>query len=77
MGVTVKPSELRGKSEKELAKHVEELKESLFQMKMKKAAGALKQTADVRNTKKDIARILTVLKEGTYAEDKGRKSRKQ
>ncbi|MCL2311415.1 MAG: 50S ribosomal protein L29 [Firmicutes bacterium] len=40
-----------------------ELKKELFNLRFQVAAGQLKNTMRIRNVKKSIARVLTVLKE--------------
>jgi len=71
----VKPSDVRGKPVKELEKQVDELRVQLFQLRMRMAAGAHKQTADLKKKKKETARILTILREKSHEENKSRKSR--
>ncbi|MBU2539976.1 50S ribosomal protein L29 [Patescibacteria group bacterium] len=58
----MKASELKKKNKKELEKDLEKLKENLSGLRFKLAANKLKNVREVRNIKKDIARILTILK---------------
>lgn len=58
----MKLSELNAKSEKELMVMINEKKGALFGLKLQLSVGQLAKTADIRNTKKDIARIFTCLK---------------
>ena len=56
-------AELRGLSGKELNAQVLELKEELFNLLFQSATGQLQSTARLREVRKDIARIYTVLQE--------------
>jgi len=58
----MKTSELRKKSKNELEKNLLELREDLSNLLFKLAANKLKNVREIRNIKKDIARILTILK---------------
>lgn len=53
--------ELKMKSKEELQKLLETLKDSLRSMRFKHSTGELKNTSQIMATKKDIARILTLL----------------
>ena len=55
--------ELRGLSQKELAKKESELKKELFDLRFQAATGQLEQTARLNEVKKQIARIKTVQSE--------------
>lgn len=57
------PAELRGLSGKELNDQVVALKEELFNLRFQSATGQLQNTARLREVRKDIARIYTVLQE--------------
>ncbi|MGA1846804.1 50S ribosomal protein L29 [Deferribacter abyssi] len=59
----MKASELRKLSIDELRKKERELKEDLFRLKFKLATGDLENTAQIRETRRDIARIKTILRE--------------
>ncbi|BAI81219.1 50S ribosomal protein L29 [Deferribacter desulfuricans SSM1] len=59
----MKASELRKLSIDELKKKELELKENLFRLRFKLATGDLENTAQIRETRKDIARIKTILRE--------------
>ncbi|WIY83189.1 50S ribosomal protein L29 [Propionimicrobium sp. PCR01-08-3] len=56
-------TELRGLSGKELNDQVLALKEELFNLRFQSATGQLESTARLREVRKDIARIYTVLQE--------------
>jgi large subunit ribosomal protein L29 len=59
----VKPSEIRQMSIEERLKKLEELRLELLKLKMQAKMGLLKDTARIRNIKRDIARILTIINE--------------
>lgn len=63
----MKARELRELSEEELYSKEEELKDQLFKLKFQHAIGKLENEMKLRNIKKDIARIETILRE----KDKG------
>ena len=56
-------AELRGLSRAELNTKVTELKEELFTLRFQSATGQLESHGRLRATRKDIARIYTVLQE--------------
>ena len=58
----MKASELRQKSKSELQKLLQDNREKLRQLRFDLAAGKVKNVREVRKIKKDIARILTILK---------------
>lgn len=55
--------EIRALSDEELNEKVYLLKEELFHLRRRKAVGQLEHGEQVRLVRKDIARILTVIKE--------------
>ena len=59
----MKASELRDKSDEELEQLEEQMQDELFRMKMKHYTGQLQNVAGLESTRKDIARIKTVLRE--------------
>ncbi|NLA28087.1 MAG: 50S ribosomal protein L29 [Propionibacterium sp.] len=56
-------ADLRGLPGKELEDQVLALKEELFNLRFQSATGQLASTARLREVRKDIARIYTVLQE--------------
>lgn len=58
-----KPAELREKSPEELARLSQEKAENLFNLKVRHAGGNLESSADIRATRRDLARVHTVLAE--------------
>ncbi len=59
--------ELRELEPKELRVRAIELKQTLFDLKNKHSTGVLDSTAELDNTKREIARILTVAREKEIA----------
>ncbi len=59
----VKARELRQYSYEELLQKLREAKEELFNLRFQAATGQLDNTARIKETKKDIARICTVIRE--------------
>ena len=59
----MKAIELRKKDKKELEKIVHELRKKLSDLRFKFSSNKLKNTKEINNSKKQIARILTILKE--------------
>ena len=55
--------EIREKSNDELLKTLDEFKSELFDLRFEKATGTVENPMRIRELKKSIARILTVLKE--------------
>ena len=63
MANSVKATDLRGLSREELNAKVVELKEELFGLRFAAATGQLESHGRLREARKDIARIYTVLQE--------------
>lgn len=59
----MKTTELRQKSKEELVKQLQDNKEKMRQLRFDLVAGRVKNVREIRIIKKDIARILTILKE--------------
>jgi large subunit ribosomal protein L29 len=59
----MKSFELRKKDRKELEKQIQDLKKKLSDLRFKFSANKLKNVKEISNSKKQIARILTILKE--------------
>jgi len=60
-GITAK--DLRGNDPAELTSTARKLEEDLFKHKLKKTTNQLENTMLIRNTRRDIARVKTVLAE--------------
>ena len=59
----MKTADLRKKDKKELGKNVQELRKKLSDLRFKFSSGKLKNVKEISNSKKEIARILTILNE--------------
>jgi len=57
----MKASELRTKTQDELNDQLLQLKKEQFNLRFQKATGQLENTARVREVRRDIARIKTIL----------------
>ena len=57
----MKAQELKELSVDELTRKAGELRENLFNLKIRRRAGTLESTSDVTKNKRDLARILTLL----------------
>jgi large subunit ribosomal protein L29 len=58
-----KSSDLRGLSDTELLKNIQDNERSLVDMKFKQAVGQLESAAAIRTVKRDIARMKTIIRE--------------
>ena len=59
----MRTSEIRLMSDEELRAKEEELRKTLFNLRIQKATGQLTNTALIKQTKRDLARVLTVIRE--------------
>ena len=59
----MKAVEIRGMTPAELETKLEELKKELFNLRFQLATGQLENTATITECKRDIARVLTVLRQ--------------
>ena len=59
----MKTIELRKKNKKELEKLVYDLTKKLSDFRFKSSSGKLKNVKEINNSKKEIARIMTILRE--------------
>ena len=59
----MKASELRELSAEEIGEKLGDLKQELFNLKFQHATGQLENPMRIKEAKKDIARLLTVLNE--------------
>lgn len=57
----MKASELRQKSKEELQRLLQESRDRMRQLRFDLAAGKVKNVREIRDMKKEIARILTIL----------------
>ena len=63
-----KPSDFRARSEDELGEQLETLGKEIFNLRFQRASGQLENTARVRQVRRDIARIKTILGERRRAQ---------
>lgn len=59
----MKVEEIRKLTDEEIKAKISETKKELFNMRLKNSTGQLEKPSDMRNAKKSIARMLTVLRE--------------
>jgi large subunit ribosomal protein L29 len=59
----MKASQLRDSTVEELKDKETELSEQLFALRLQKVTGQLEKPARVRQVRKDLARVLTILRE--------------
>ncbi len=57
------PSELRERDDQGLRELEEQLKNELFQLEMQHQTGQLQETSQLEETRRDIARVKTILRE--------------
>lgn len=57
------PSEIRAKEQKEWAKMLEEKRQEKFALHLQWVTGQLAKNAELRKVRKDVARLLTVMRE--------------
>lgn len=59
----MKINDIRKMSNEELTKKITETKEELFTMRMQQANGTLEKSTRLRELRRDVARMKTILKE--------------
>ncbi len=65
----MKANEIRKMTSSDLEKELVELKSELFKLRFQLATNGLENPMKIRNTKRDIAKIKTILKEREVAEN--------
>ena len=68
----MKPTDVRAKTDDELAGELEVLGKEIFNLRFQRANGQLENTARVRQVRRDIARMRTVLGERRRAAPQGK-----
>ena len=63
----MRASELRGMNVEELEGKVKEFSEALFNLRFQNVTSQLDNTAQIRNTRRNIARAKTIIKEKKVA----------
>jgi large subunit ribosomal protein L29 len=64
----MKAKQLREQSMEELEKALSDLEEQLFKLRFQKSTGQIENPIKIREVRKDIARVLTVLNERSAQE---------
>ncbi len=59
----MKATTLRERSPEELTKNLSDLEEQLFKLRFQKSTGQIENPVKIREVRKDIARVLTVINE--------------
>jgi large subunit ribosomal protein L29 len=59
----MKAKEIRDRSDDELRKALGDLEEQLFKLRFQKSTGQIENPIKIREVRKDIARVLTVINE--------------
>ena len=59
----MKASELRKKEKKELEKSVHDLRKKLSDLRFKFSSGKLKNVKEINSSKRELARMMTILNE--------------
>jgi len=59
----MKAKDIRERSDDELRKTLGDLEEQLFKLRFQKSTGQIENTIKIREVRKDIARVLTVITE--------------
>ena len=59
----MKASEIRELSPDEMDRKVVDLKQELFNLRFQHASGQLENPAKLKQTKRDIARVMTIIRE--------------
>ena len=70
MVIAMKTKEIREMSSENLEKELGELKTELFKLKFSLATGGLENPMKIKETKRNIAKIKTILRERELAESK-------
>ena len=68
----MKASDIRTRTDDELGEEVDTLSKEIFNLRFQRASGQLENTARVRQVRRDIARIKTILDERRRQSARGR-----
>lgn len=68
----IRASELREHTVEELRERERELAEQLFALRLQKVTGQLEKASKVTEVRRDMARVLTVIREKELAEEVSR-----
>ena len=72
----MKAQDIRKLNSKQINAKIAELKEELFNLKFQAALGNLEKPARMNEIKRDIARMKTILTEGSYAVEETKPAKK-
>ena len=61
------PSEIRNLSQAEVARHLDEAHQEMFNLRFQSATGQMKNTARLGQVRQEIARLRTILRERELA----------
>jgi large subunit ribosomal protein L29 len=67
--------EIRDLDDQDLLDELEDQKESLFNLRFQKAFGQLEDLSAIRRTRRDVARLLTVIRERNLVVHGGRREK--
>ena len=67
----MKPEELRDLGEEELLEKEKQLRRELFNLRFQKESGQLGDTSLIKKAKRDLARVLTILREIQLKKNEG------
>ncbi len=70
--MALRPEEIRGWSDEELRNRLEQARRELFNLRIQWVMGQLKDVNRIRALRKDIARMLTIMRERELARGGGR-----
>lgn len=59
----MKATQLRDRSDDELTKTLSDLEEQLFKLRFQKSTGQIEDPTKIREVRRDIARVMTVMNE--------------
>ncbi len=65
----LKIKELRELSNKELETKIREAKKELFNLRLKQSTGALEKPSKIKELRKDVARMKTIMRERELTEE--------
>jgi large subunit ribosomal protein L29 len=68
----MKASDIRSRTADELSEEVDTLSKEIFNLRFQRASGQLENTARVRQVRRNIARIKTILDERRHQAEKAR-----
>jgi large subunit ribosomal protein L29 len=60
--------EIRGMGTSEIQKQLENVREEYFNLRFRRASGQLEDYTQLRSVRRDVARLLTILREREMAE---------